>query len=144
MLHPIFSVLINRPELVMDHVAGYAALVQEEASTVGSEVVKRAVAGCIALVMALVFVMLAGVAVMLGAMHGAFHWALVLVPGVALVVAVIALSVARKQFPAKAFGELKAQIDADVQALRTVRTQAMTGQSGRQSHGTAAQTEATQ
>lgn len=120
MLHPIFSVLINRPELVMDHVAGYAALVQEEASTVGSEMVKRAIAWCVALVMALVSIMLAGVAVMLGVMHREFHWALVLVPGVALAVAGVAYSLARKQLPAKAFGELKAQIDADVQALRTV------------------------
>ena len=41
MVHPIFSVLITRPELVMDHVAGYAALVQEEASTVGVQVARR-------------------------------------------------------------------------------------------------------
>ena len=27
MLHPIFSLLIRRPELALDHVAGYAALV---------------------------------------------------------------------------------------------------------------------
>jgi hypothetical protein len=42
MLHPIFSVLIHKPELVIDHFAGYAALVQEEASSVGGEVAKRA------------------------------------------------------------------------------------------------------
>jgi len=29
-VHPIFSVLVSRPELVMDHVAGYAALVSRK------------------------------------------------------------------------------------------------------------------
>jgi hypothetical protein len=66
MVHPIFSVLITRPELVMDHVAGYAALVQEEASTVGLEVAKRAIAWGVAVIGLLVFLILAGVAVMLG------------------------------------------------------------------------------
>ena len=30
MLHPIFSVLVSRPELLVDHVAGYAALARDE------------------------------------------------------------------------------------------------------------------
>ena len=30
-VHPLFSVLIRRPELVVDHLSGYAALVQQEA-----------------------------------------------------------------------------------------------------------------
>jgi hypothetical protein len=45
MVHPIFSVLITKPELVMEHVAGYASLMREEASSVGSEVAKRASPG---------------------------------------------------------------------------------------------------
>jgi hypothetical protein len=123
MVHPIFSVLIRRPELVMDHVAGYAALVQEEASTVGVEVAKRAIAWGVAIFGLLVFLVLAGVAVMLGAMQDEFHWALVVVPGVALAVSVIAWNVARQRLPAKAFTELKAQLDADAQALRAVGAQ---------------------
>jgi peptidoglycan/LPS O-acetylase OafA/YrhL len=119
-VHPIFSVLIRRPELVMDHVAGYAALVQEEASTVGVEVAKRAIAWGVAILGLLVFLVLAGVAVMLGAMQGEFHWALVVTPGIALVVSAVAWNVARQRLPAKAFTELKAQLDADAQALRAV------------------------
>ena len=61
MVHPIFSVLITRPELVVDHVAGYAALVQEEASSVGLQVARRAIAGGIALVALIVFFLLVGV-----------------------------------------------------------------------------------
>ncbi|MES2936206.1 MAG: hypothetical protein V4864_00905 [Pseudomonadota bacterium] len=120
MIHPIFSVLISRPELVVDHVAGYAALAREEASTVGTEVAKRAVAWAVTLFALLTFLILTGVAIMLGAVHGAFHWALVLVPAVALALAAAAWTVARKRLPEKAFTELKAQLEADAQALRTV------------------------
>jgi len=120
MVHPIFSVLITRPELVMDHVAGYAALVQEEASSMGAEVVKRMIAWGVAVVGLIVFLVLAGVAVMLGALQGEFHWMLVITPGAALLVSVLALNIARRKFPAIAFTELKAQLDADAQALRTV------------------------
>lgn len=123
MVHPIFSVLVTRPELVMDHVAGYAALVQEEASSVGLQVAKRIIAWGIAVLGLIVFLLLAGVAVMLGAMQGQFHWVLVAVPGAALLVSLIAWSVARQRLPAKAFTDLKAQLDADAQALRAAGAQ---------------------
>jgi uncharacterized membrane protein (DUF485 family) len=120
MVHPIFSVLISRPELVVDHVAGYAALAREEASSVGTEVAKRAIAWAVAVLGFVMFLVLTGVSVMLAAIHDNFHFALVLVPGVALAVAVAAFLVARKRLPAKAFAELKAQLDADAQALRAI------------------------
>lgn len=120
MVHPIFSVLISRPELVMEHVAGYASLVQEEASSVGSEVVKRIIAWATAAFAFLVFLILAGVALMLGALHDEFHWILIVAPGVALAMSLIAWSIARRRLPAKAFTELKAQLDADAHALRAV------------------------
>ncbi|HEX9718152.1 MAG TPA: hypothetical protein VGA59_00345 [Ramlibacter sp.] len=115
--------LIKRPELVIDHVAGYAALVQEEASTVGVQVAKRVIAWGVAVLGLVVFLVLAGVAVMLGAMQGEFHWVLVAAPGAALLLSIGAWSVARQQLPAKAFTELKAQLDADAQALRSVGAQ---------------------
>jgi hypothetical protein len=123
MLHPIFSVLINRPELVMDHVAGYAALVQEEASSVSGEVLKRAIAWAAVVVGALVFLILAGVAAMLGVMQGQFNWILIVAPGIPLALAVVAWTIARRRLPAKAFTELKAQLDADAQTLRTLGAQ---------------------
>jgi hypothetical protein len=124
MVHPIFSVLITRPELVMDHVAGYAALVQEEASSVGLEVAKRVIAWGVAVIGLLVFLILAGVAAMLAAVQGEFHWAFAVVPGMALVVSILAWTFARKRLPSKAFTELRAQLDADAQALRTVGAKA--------------------
>ena len=123
MLHPIFSVLIHKPELVIDHFAGYAALVQEEASSVGGEVAKRVIAWGVAVLGFVVFLVLAGVAVMLGAMQGEFHWVLVAAPGAALALSVFAWTIARKRLPAKAFAELKAQLDADAQTLRTLGAQ---------------------
>jgi hypothetical protein len=123
MLHPIFSVLIHKPELVIDHVAGYAALVQEEASSVGGEVAKRVIAWGVAVLAFVVFLVLAGVAAMLGTMQGEFHWVLVAAPGAALALAVLAWTFARKRLPAKAFAELKAQLDADAQTLRTLGAQ---------------------
>ena len=120
LVHPIFSVLVSRPDLVIDHVAGYATLAQEEATSVGTEVAKRAIAWAAAGVGALLFLVFAGVAAMLGAMHEAFHWMLVVVPAIPLVAAGVAFSIARKPMPAKAFAELKAQLDADAQVLRTL------------------------
>jgi hypothetical protein len=120
MVHPIFSLLITKPELVMEHVAGYASLMREEASSVGLEVAKRAVAWGVTLFAALVFLILAGVAAMLAAMQDQFHWAFVLVPLVPLAISLAAFLVARKRLPEKAFGELKAQLDADAQALRAI------------------------
>lgn len=120
MLHPIFSVLISKPELVMEHVSGYAALMREEASTVGVEVAKRAIAWGVTLFSLLVFLILAGVAAMLGALHEQFHWALVVIPGIALAMSVGGFMVARKRMPEQAFTELKAQLDADAQALRAI------------------------
>ena len=120
MVHPIFSVLITKPELVMEHVAGYASLMREEASSVGKEVAKRAVAWAVTLFSLLVFLILAGVAAMLGATQAEFHWSFVVVPGIALAIAVAGFMVARKPLPEKAFTELKQQLDADAQALRAI------------------------
>ena len=123
MLHPIFSVLVNRPELVIDHVAGYAALVQEEASSVSGEVAKRAIAWAAVGVGVLVFLVLAGVGVMLGVMQDRFHWVLVMAPAIPLLLSGAAWTIARRRLPAKAFTELKAQLDADAQTLRALGAQ---------------------
>lgn len=118
MLRPIFSLFISRPDLVIDHVAGYAALVREEASAVGMSLARQALAWGVALLGLIVFLVLAGVAVMLGATRGEIHWSLVLTPGAALLVSLLAGSFARQRLPVRPFTQLKAQLDADVQALR--------------------------
>ena len=117
-VHPIFTLLIRKPELVVDHISGYAALVQQEASTLGMEVAKCAAAWAVAAVSFIVFLVLAGVAVMLGVMHGQFHWVLVLVPGLTLALGLVAMNFARKSTPSRIFVELRGQVEADAQALR--------------------------
>ena len=118
MVHPIFSVLVSRPELVVDHLSGYAALAQQEASALGVELVRRAVAWAVAAASFIVFLVLAGVAVMLGVMQGEFHWVLILAPGVALALGLVSMGIARKSLPSQIFTELRGQLEADAQALR--------------------------
>ena len=118
-VHPIFSVLVSKPDLVMEHVAGYAALVKEEATTAGADVTRRGIAWAACGLCALLFLTFAGIAVMLGAVAG-FHWTLIVVPLVPLVGAAIAYAMARKRTPGQAFAELRAQLEADAQALRTL------------------------
>jgi hypothetical protein len=118
MLHPLFSTLIQRPDLVADHVAAYAALLGQEASTAGTEIVSKIVAWVVALLCMVIFLGLAGTAVMLGILQNQFHPVLVIVPGVALLLGVIALFWAKKPLKSDHFPELKAQIASDTRALR--------------------------
>ena len=119
MLHPFISTLIRRPNLLIDHLAGYAELIREEASEAGGELIQRMVAWVLVLVFALLFLILGGVAAMLGAVTGQFHWALVAVPGISLVIAVAAFLKARKPGPGTHFSEIKAQVERDAEALRS-------------------------
>jgi type IV secretory pathway VirB2 component (pilin) len=118
MLHPLFSTLIQRPDLVMDHVSAYAALLNQEARVASAQVIRRSVAWVLAGVCGGVFVMFTGIALMLGFLHNQFHWILVVVPGVALLMTAVAIAKARQALPAEHFPELKAQIDSDTRALR--------------------------
>ena len=117
MLHPLFTVLIRKPELVVEHVSGYVALLQEELASMGTGMAVKVAAWGVVLVMGCVFLVLSGVGLMLGALHG-FHWALLAVPGVFFLIMLVALFYARKPNTVKRFENIKAQLDADVMALR--------------------------
>ena len=118
MLHPLFSTLIQRPDLVADHVAAYGLLIVQEAADAGDEVLARVIAWVLAVLAGVVFLGLAGTAVMLGILSNHFHWVLIAVPSVALLLSILAAMRAQKPFGKKIFPELKAQIDSDVKALR--------------------------
>ena len=120
MLHPLFSTIIHRPDLVADHASAYAALIKHEAVIAGAEIIERGIAWAVAGVSALLFVIFLGVAFMLGFLMREFSWALVLVPGLALLVAVLAFFKARTPMTSQRFPELKAQIESDFHALRSV------------------------
>lgn len=117
MIHPIFRTVLGRPELIADHLSGYVALVKEEATAASKGAIHRAIAGAVALVCAVLALILIGVAIMMGAVHGTFHWALVAVPGVAVILAVAAGIFAARPSQLHAFAELRAQFDADVHAF---------------------------
>lgn len=118
MLHPLFSILIQRPELVLEHLSGYSALLRQETAQAAGLLVKRYVAGALAIVCGLAFVLLAGMALMLGALHNQFHWALLAVPGAALLAMVLAIVRAKTPLLEPQFIELKSQIHSDIQALK--------------------------
>lgn len=122
MLHPLFSTLVKRPDLVVDHIAAYAALFHQEAVSAGTGLLTRAAAWVVAVLTTVVFLGLTGVALMLGLMQNQFHWVLIVVPGVALLLVVIAVLGALKPWQTEQFAELKAQIDSDARALRMVST----------------------
>ncbi len=120
MLHPLFSTLIQRPDLALDHISAYGALFHEEASKAGSEIMKRIVAWVVAVLTALLFLGLTGTAVMFGFMHNQFHWVLIAVPAVALVLLMAALWVATRSLQSERFPALQAQLHSDAVALRSV------------------------
>ncbi|MDP1740245.1 MAG: hypothetical protein Q8M51_00980 [Polaromonas sp.] len=118
MLHPLFSLLVRRPDLVVEHVSGYAALAHEEAAQAAAELLERLIAGALAVVFAVVFLTLAGTAVMLAVMFGQVHWVLLVLPAAVLVLLVFALAKVRKPLATQRFSELKAQVQRDAHALR--------------------------
>lgn len=120
MLHPIYSTVLGHPELIADHIANYGALLRQEAEEASRSLIARAVAGVLAAVSAMLALGLIGVAVMLGVLHGSFHWVLAVVPGVAVLIALISAAVAARPRPLKAFSDLRAQLDADRHALHLV------------------------
>ena len=117
MLHPIFSTVLGHPELIAEHVANYAALVRQETAQAGRGLVARLVAGVLAAASAMLALGLIGVAVLLGVLHGSFHWVLVIVPGVAVLIAAFCAWYAMRPNPGYGFDDLRTQLDADLQAL---------------------------
>lgn len=118
MLHPLFTTVIQRPDLVMEHVSAYAALLQQEAKDAGRELLVKMLAWVVAGISALIFLAFAGIAVMLGSVHDEFRWVLVIIPGIPLALAIAAVVIAMKPLKSKHFPELKAQLHSDVRALR--------------------------
>jgi hypothetical protein len=120
MLHPIFLTVLGHPELIADHLGNYAALLRQEAGEASRRLVTRILAGMLAAASAALALGLVGVAVMLGVLHGSFHWVLIAVPGVAIIFALLFAWVACRPAQAYEFEDLRAQVDADLRALRDI------------------------
>ena len=119
MLHPLFTTIVQRPDLMVDHLSAYAALFGQEAKTAGTEVVERVLAWILTVICGSVFFVLTGVALMLGFTQNQFNWILFAVPMFALLLTLIAVVKARQPLPNKHFPLLKEQLDADIVALRS-------------------------
>jgi uncharacterized membrane protein len=117
MLHPIYSTVLGHPELIADHLANYGALLRQETAEASRDLIARTVAGVLAAVSAMLALGLIGVAVMLGFLHGTFHWVLAVVPGVAVLIALILAGVATRPREFHAFSDLRTQLGADLLAL---------------------------
>lgn len=120
------KLVTERPDLLVDHALAYAALAKSEIESVKRQLVRRVVAGAVALAATLAFVILAGVALMLSVTTAAqtqnqvdLTWVLLAVPGVMLVFAVAAALVALAKGKPRT-ESLTAQLQLDVQAFRTV------------------------
>lgn len=118
MLHPLFSTFISRPDLMLDHVSAYAALIHEEVSVTGTELLQRSLAWLAVALCAAVFLSLAGTALMLGILLDRFHWILLVTPAVMLVLLVFALLKTREPYQHDRFSAVKEQLTRDTQALR--------------------------
>lgn len=118
MLHPLISTAIQRPDLIVDHASAYVALFHEEATDAGKEILGKAIAWTIAGISAFIFIFFAGIAVMLGFVNHDFHWSLIVVPGIFLVIAIVAALKGMKPLKSERFPELRAQMESDAQALR--------------------------
>jgi Na+/melibiose symporter-like transporter len=124
MIHPLFRLIVSDPQLLAEHVEAYSELVAEEVGAVTSQWTKRAVLHAISLVGALVATVLIGVAVMLWAAVPTDNmnapWALIVVPGVPLVLAVWAHFAAKAPMAEHGFKAIREQLAADAAMLRSV------------------------
>jgi len=118
MFHPIYTTALRHPELIADHLANYAALAREEAAQASQVLLRRLIAGALAVGSALMTLVLAGVAVMLYGANGHFDWLLVLVPAIAALLTLVAAVVAARPSPTHGFDEVRAQFEADMIALQ--------------------------
>lgn len=121
MIHPIFMTALRRPELLFNHFANYAELVKAEVASIGTSLAIRAACAALAVVALMLALGLTGVAVMMGFLSGAFHWVLVIVPGVAWLLTLIAATVAMRSTMKRKVDDMKDEVDADLKMMRLIQ-----------------------
>lgn len=114
------KLITERPDLLIDHALAYAALARREIESIKRHWVCRVVAGVLAIGFALAFVVLSGVAVMLYVateIQSDATWVLFAVPGVMLVLTLIATAIALSKGKPRT-ESLSAQVRIDLLAFR--------------------------
>jgi uncharacterized RDD family membrane protein YckC len=117
-MHPLCSTIIRRPDLVIDHLSAYAALLTQEANSASKLLLRRLIAFVIAIMACVICTVLAGTALMLGFLHNQFHWILIAVPGTLALAALVAITLAKKIALTEIFTNIKSQFSSDAAALR--------------------------
>lgn len=118
-MHPLCLTIIRRPDLIIDHLGAYAALLSQEASQASQSLVNRTLIWVVAVMSGVIGVVLSGTALMLGLLLNQFHWILVAVPGVMILCALVAMAWTKQAVFAGHFSNIKSQFSSDAQALRT-------------------------
>ena len=127
MLVPLFNLVTHRPDLIIDHLAGYLKLAQDEVTSAKQQLIRRAIAGAVALVFAVAFIVLAGVSLMLASLTTvqtqpvfATTATLIAVPTATLIAAIVAAIVAMKSSASEPDASFADHIQRDIQAFRQV------------------------
>ena len=127
MIVPLFNLVTHRPDLIIDHLAGYLKLAQDELKDAKQQLIRRAIAGAVALVFAVAFVVLAGMSLMFASVTTmqaqpvfVATATLIAVPTVMLFAAIIAVVVAMKSGADQSSVTFAEHIQRDIQAFRQV------------------------
>ena len=72
-MHPLFLTIVRRPDLVVDHLSAYTALLAKEASDASRTIVNRVLIWIMVVVFGCIGLGLAGIALMLGVLQNQFH-----------------------------------------------------------------------
>jgi hypothetical protein len=124
MIHPLFRLIASEPQMLASHVEAYSELVAEEVGAVTSQWKKRAALHAMSLGCALLAVIMVGVALMLWAVVPIDDmnapWALIVVPGIPVVLAVWSHFAAKAPVAEHGFKAIKEQLAADAAMLRSV------------------------
>ncbi len=127
MIHPLLKVLISRPDLIADHVAGYGHLMAAQAGVAAVQMRVRAMLAVSAVVGLALGLGLAGVALLLlGVVPLAqmpFPWLLAAVPGTPLLLAGACVVLLKRRPAGWSLDAVRAQLAADAALLREASAQ---------------------
>jgi hypothetical protein len=122
MLHPIYAALLRRPDLAADHLLAYADLLQLQTQALREALIGRSLAWLVILGCGALASIFAGTALMLTLLLDRYHPVLVLLPGALALLALGAALLENRRRPWQAYAQLRAQIDADLAALRSLNS----------------------
>lgn len=128
MIHPLLTKLATEPQLFVEHLSAYGALVNLEARDASRAWQRRTAALAICAVMAVLGLVFTGVALMLVAawpwQNMPAPWLMLSVPAVMWVVAGFSWWLGTRHPAAKPFAHLRQQLAADAQLMREVKSSA--------------------